>query len=127
MGHEFPTFSCLTARQAKALETIERNSMAMAQLIEDLLDMSRVISGQMRLDLQRVDVGTVIAAAVDSVRHEADAKQVILQQFSERGRAFAAADPTRLQQIVWNLLSNAVKFTPTGGRVQVTRRFWPGL
>jgi PAS domain S-box-containing protein len=109
-------------RQAKAMETIERNSLAMAQLIEDLLDMSRVISGQMRLDLQRVDVGSVIAAAVDSVRHDADAKNVTLQQFSERSRAFAAADPTRLQQIVWNLLSNAVKFTPSGGRVQVSAR-----
>jgi PAS domain S-box-containing protein len=109
-------------RLAKALETIERNSLAMAQLIEDLLDMSRVISGQMRLDLQRVDVGTVIGAAVDSVRHEAEAKNVTLQQFSDRNRAFAAADPTRLQQIVWNLLSNAVKFTPSGGQVQVSAR-----
>ena len=109
-------------RQAKAQETIERNAMAMAQLIEDLLDMSRVISGQMRLELQRVDVDTVISAAADSVRHDADSKQVTLQQFSDRNRALAVADPTRLQQIVWNLLSNAVKFTPSGGRVQVTAR-----
>jgi PAS domain S-box-containing protein len=109
-------------RRSKALETIERNSVAMAQLIEDLLDMSRVISGQMRLHLQRVDVGTIIAAAIDSVRHEADAKHVTLQHLCGTSRVFAAADPNRLQQIVWNLLSNAVKFTPSGGQVHVSER-----
>jgi PAS domain S-box-containing protein len=106
-------------RQTKGLETIERNSIAMAQVIEDLLDMSRVMSGQMRLELQPVDVAGIVSAAIDSVRHEADQKRLALELASGESSALASADPTRLQQIVWNLLSNAVKFTPAGGRVEV--------
>jgi signal transduction histidine kinase len=107
------------ADATQGLETIERNARMQVQLIEDLLDMSRIISGKMRLDVQRVDLATIIQAALDAVRPAADAKNVRLQSVLDPLAGPIAGDPNRLQQVVWNLLSNSVKFTPKGGRVQV--------
>jgi signal transduction histidine kinase/DNA-binding response OmpR family regulator len=103
----------------QGLETIERNARAQTAIIEDLLDMSRIISGKVRLDVQRVDLAPVVQAAVDTVRPAADAKGVRLQVVLDPLAGPVAGDPNRLQQVFWNLLSNAVKFTPRGGRVQV--------
>jgi PAS domain S-box-containing protein len=105
----------------QGLETIERNSRTQAQLIDDLLDMSRIIAGKIRLDVQRVEVLGVIDAAIDTVRHAADAKDVQLYKHANAiAEVSVMGDPNRLQQMVWNLLSNAIKFTPNGGRVDVT-------
>jgi PAS domain S-box-containing protein len=110
-------------RRVGALETIERNAVAMAQLIEDLLDMSRVISGKMRLEVEQVDVRRVVEGALDTVRPAAAAKGIELVSTIDPLLPPVTADPTRLQQIVWNLLSNAVKYTTKGGRarIEVTR------
>jgi CheY-like chemotaxis protein len=106
-------------RRKRAVDTIERNAVAMAQLIEDLLDMSRVISGKLRLEVQRVNIVSVVDAAIESIRPAAAAKNIELIPLLDPALPLIAGDPTRLQQIVWNLLSNAVKFTPKGGRVTV--------
>jgi CheY-like chemotaxis protein len=103
----------------EGLEVIERNTRVQAQLIEDLLDMSRIISGKLRLDVQRVELPDVVRAAVASVRHSADAKGIRLQVVLDPAAGPVRADPDRLQQCFWNLLTNAIKFTPRGGRVQV--------
>jgi len=103
----------------EGLETIERNSRVQAQLIEDLLDLSRIISGKMRLDVQRVALTDVIEAALASIRPAADAKDIRLHTVLDPLAGPVSGDPGRLQQVVWNLLSNAVKFTPRGGRIQV--------
>ncbi len=105
---------------AEGLEVIERNTRVQAQLIEDLLDMSRIVSGKIRLDVQQVDLQDVVKAAVASVRHAADAKGIRLQVVIDPLPGPVRGDPGRLQQCVWNLLSNSIKFTPKGGRVQVT-------
>jgi PAS domain S-box-containing protein len=106
-------------RLAKGLETIERNVKIQAQLINDLLDVSRIISGKLRLDVQPVDLASVIQAAIDSVQPAAEAKGIRIQRVLDPLAAKISGDPGRLQQVVWNLLSNAIKFTPGGGRVQV--------
>ena len=103
----------------QGLGVIERNAQAQRQLIEDLLDMSRIISGKVRLDVQRVNLAAVIEAAVDSMRPAAEAKGIRIQQALDPVAGPVKGDPARLQQVVWNLLANAVKFTPKGGRVQV--------
>ena len=105
---------------ADGLAVIERNTRVQVQLIEDLLDMSRIISGKIRLDVQHVDLQDVVKAAVASVRHAADAKEIRLQVVLDPLAGPVRGDPNRLQQCFWNLLSNAIKFTPKGGRVQVT-------
>jgi len=104
---------------AKALETIERNARAQAQLVDDLLDVSRIITGKLRMDVQPADPNTFIDAAVEAVRPAAEAKGVRLQKVIDTGPIAIPGDPVRLQQVVWNLLSNAIKFTPRGGRVQI--------
>jgi CheY-like chemotaxis protein len=104
---------------AKALDTIERNARAQAQLIEDLLDVSRIITGTVRLDVRPLEPRGFIEAAIDSLRPAADAKAVHVQKIMDTGAAAVSGDPVRLQQVVWNLLSNAIKFTPKGGRVQI--------
>jgi PAS domain S-box-containing protein len=109
----------LTEELEQGLETIERNARIQAQIIEDLLDMSRIISGKVRLDVQRVDLPTVVAEAIDTVSASASAKGVRLQAIIDPLNAPVTGDPNRLQQVFWNLLSNAIKFTPKGGRVQV--------
>jgi PAS domain S-box-containing protein len=110
------------ARLQRAHQTIERNAVAMAQLIEDLLDMSRVISGKLRIEVQSVNLERVVDAAFESIRPAAAAKTIELVPVVEPNIPMIMGDPTRLQQVVWNLLSNAVKFTPKGGRVEVSLR-----
>jgi signal transduction histidine kinase/ActR/RegA family two-component response regulator len=106
----------------EGLAVIERNARVQTQLIEDLLDMSRIISGKVKLDMQRVEPTLVIRAAMDAVRPSADAKGVTLKEDSDRQVPAITGDPARLQQIIWNLLSNAVKFTPVGGSIEVRSR-----
>ena len=103
----------------KALATIERNARAQNKLIEDLLDVSRIITGKLRLNMRPVDLSTVIMAAVEAARPAAEAKTIRLQILLDPQAGLISGDPDRLQQIVWNLLSNAIKFTPKEGRVQV--------
>jgi PAS domain S-box-containing protein len=103
----------------KAFETIERNARAQAQLIDDLLDVSRIITGKLRIDVRQVDPNSFVEAAIGSVRPAAEAKGVRVQKIMDTGVVTVSGDPVRLQQIVWNLLSNSIKFTPRGGRVQV--------
>jgi len=103
----------------RGLASIERNARAQAQLVEDLLDVSRVIAGKMKLDTRSVDVRSVVRQAVDVVGPAADAKGIAMALESDAAECWVSADPDRLQQVVWNLLSNAVKFTPENGRVDV--------
>jgi len=103
----------------KALDTIERNARAQAQLIDDLLDVSRIVTGKLRMDVRPSDPTSFIDAAVEAVRPAAEAKGVHVQKVMDTGAAAIPGDPVRLQQIIWNLLSNAIKFTPRGGRVQI--------
>lgn len=110
------------SQKQKALETIERNANAQTQLIEDLLDVSRIISGKMRLEVEDVDVEVVIANAVEAVRPAASAKGVTLSHDVDPSTGSVRGDGGRLQQVVWNLLSNGVKFTPTGGQVEIVAR-----
>ena len=98
---------------------IERNTRLQAQLIDDLLDISRIVSGKLKLELQLVDLPAVVDAALDSVRLAAQAKNIQLDREVDERIAPVAGDPTRLQQVVSNLLTNAIKFTPAGGRVTV--------
>ena len=103
----------------KGLETIERNARAQTQLIDDLLDMSRIASGKVRLDVQPVQPAAFIEEAVHAVRPAAEAKGIRLETLLDPLAGPIHGDPNRLQQVIWNLLSNAIKFTPRGGRVQV--------
>jgi PAS domain S-box-containing protein len=107
------------AAAANALETIERNARSQAQLIDDLLDVSRIITGKLRLEIVPVAPHSFIDPAVEAVRPAAELKGVRLQKMIDAGVGVIMGDPARLQQVAWNLLSNAVKFTPRGGRVQV--------
>jgi signal transduction histidine kinase/ActR/RegA family two-component response regulator len=109
------------AEVAEGLEIIERNARLQAQLIEDLLDMSRIISGKIRLDLQAVDPVSAIEAAIESVRPTAEARGIRIQTMLNPSTV-VMGDPARLQQVLWNLLSTAVKFTAKGGHVAVTLR-----
>jgi PAS domain S-box-containing protein len=104
---------------AKALDTIERNARAQAQLIDDLLDVSRIVTGKLRMDVRPSDPNSFIDAAVEAVRPAAEAKGVRVQKVIDTGLLSIPGDPVRLQQVIWNLLSNAIKFTPRGGRVQI--------
>jgi PAS domain S-box-containing protein len=101
------------------LEIIERNARSQTQIIEDLLDLSRIISGKIRLDVQRVDLATVVASAIEAVRPLSQAKKQQLTAVLDPLGGLVRGDPSRLQQVIWNLLSNAIKFTATGGKVQV--------
>ena len=103
----------------QGLEVIERNARVQAQIIDDLLDVSRIISGKVRLEIRRLDLPTIVAEAVETVRSSASAKGVGLETVIDPLNAPFSGDPSRLQQVFWNLLSNAIKFTPKGGRVQV--------
>jgi len=103
----------------QALDTVERNAKSQAQLIEDLLDMSRVITGKLVLNVRRVEIGHIIETSVDAVRAAADAKSIQLRLHLDRGGSWVSADPSRLQQVVWNLMANAVKFTPQHGTIDV--------
>ena len=101
------------------LEVIERNTRAQAQLIADLLDMSRITAGTLRLDVQRVDLRAIIEAAVQAVEPAAASKRIAIHKMLDSSAGPVMADPNRLQQVVWNLLNNAIKFTPGGGQVSV--------
>jgi PAS domain S-box-containing protein len=107
------------AAAARAVDTLERNARSQAQLISDILDVSRIVTGKVRLDVQSVDLATVVASALDSVRPGAEAKSVRVSSVLDPNAGPVSGDPERLQQVVWNLLSNAIKFTPKHGRVQV--------
>jgi PAS domain S-box-containing protein len=107
------------ATVANAIAAIERNAKAQAQLIEDLLDVSRIISGNLRLDVQPIALTTVVKAAMDSVQLAADAKEIRLQMIIDPAADSVRGDAVRLQQVIWNLLSNSIKFTPKGGQVTV--------
>ncbi|HEX8399633.1 MAG TPA: ATP-binding protein [Pyrinomonadaceae bacterium] len=103
----------------KAIETIERNSRSQAQLVEDLLDVTRIVSGKLRLNVKPVELSSIVETAIDTVRPAAEARGVEIEKRFDEHPALVSGDAERLQQIVWNLLSNAIKFSPKGGRVTV--------
>jgi PAS domain S-box-containing protein len=105
--------------QKRAIEVIDRNARAQVQLINDLLDLSRIMTGKLRLELHQISFASVVEAAVDSAKPSADAKGIRLKAIMGAGQDIVSADAGRLQQVVWNLLTNAIKFTPKGGQVQV--------
>jgi PAS domain S-box-containing protein len=107
------------ATAVRALDIIERNAEAQQQLIEDVLDVSRIITGKLRLDLRPVELVPVVEAAVDAVKPAAEAKHIELSIGIDPEANLVSGDPTRLQQVVWNLLTNAIKFTPKEGKVEV--------
>jgi PAS domain S-box-containing protein len=107
------------ANTERAVETIYRNAKSQAQLVADLLDVSRIVSGKLRLDVRTVDLISIVNAAIDSVRPAVEAKGIQLQTMLDAETGPISGDADRLQQIVWNLLTNAVKFTPKGGEIQV--------
>ena len=114
----FRTRQLTTERQERALDTVERNAKALAQLVEDILDVSRIMSGKMQLEVEPVRVMEPTEAAIDAVRPAAEAKGIRIHATLD-STALVMSDPGRLQQIVWNLLANSVKFTAKGGRVHV--------
>ena len=107
------------AAAARAVETIDRNAKSQAQLIEDILDVSRMITGKLRLNNEPVDIASVINAAIDSVQLAIDSKDLKLEVTLNPSARHTLGDASRLQQVVWNLLANAIKFTPSGGRIEV--------
>jgi PAS domain S-box-containing protein len=108
-----------TETTARAIDAITRNAEAQSRLIDDLLDVSRIVAGKMRLEFRSVDLPAVIGAAVDAVRPAAESKEILLQTVLDPQAGPVQGDSDRLQQIVWNLLINAVKFTPKGGQIQL--------
>jgi PAS domain S-box-containing protein len=106
-------------KTAQALATIERNAKLQAELIEDLLDVSRILQGKLSLNVRSVDLALIIRAAIETVRLAAEAKSIAIEVMLDPEVGQVSGDATRLQQVIWNLLSNAVKFTPMGGRVTV--------
>lgn len=107
------------AERTQGLEIIQRNAHLQSQLVDDILDVSRIITGKLRLEVRPVELSHVIEAAVESVLPASEAKEIRLQRVMDSGTGLISGDPARLQQVVWNLLANAIKFTPRGGRVQV--------
>jgi PAS domain S-box-containing protein len=110
------------ALAARGLEIVARNTKLQTQLIADLLDISRIVSGKLRLDMQSVHLASIVEGAIETVEHAADAKGIAIDRQLDRSIGPMAGDPARLQQVVWNLLSNALKFTTQGGRVRVSLR-----
>ncbi|MCA1578831.1 MAG: PAS domain S-box protein [Acidobacteria bacterium] len=108
------------ASAAGAIETIERNARAQARLIDDLLDVSRIITGNLRLDLHPLNLAPIVEAAIDALRPTADVKGIQLRVETLSGDCLVKGDPNRLRQVIWNLLSNAIKFTQRGGLVTIT-------
>ncbi|XYH92819.1 ATP-binding protein [Sorangium sp. So ce1128] len=108
-----------TLKMQQGLQAVERSAKAQSQLVEDLLDVSRMMAGKLHLRPRDTDLAQVAAAAVDAVRPAAEAKRIQLEAAHDAQAGLVRVDPDRIQQVLWNLLSNAVKFTPPGGRVQV--------
>src|SRR6185295_13836823 len=104
---------------AQGLEAIDRNARVQAQLIDDLLDVSRIVSGKLNLVVRPLDIASVARAAINVVQPAADAKGITLDYYAEPGLGAISADSARVHQIIWNLLSNAVKFTPHGGKISL--------
>src|SRR5262249_40708492 len=102
----------------RGIEVVTRNARVQEQLISELLDMSGIISGKLRIDVQEVDLVSIIRAALEATRPAAEAKAIAIESTLDPSVALTTGDPARLQQCVWNLLSNAVKFTEQGGRVE---------
>ncbi len=113
------TGSLGTPMVARAIETIRRNAKTQSQIIDDILDVSRIITGNLHLDLHPIELAPVIEAAINVVRPTADAKGIQVECNFEDRPSVISGDANRLQQVIWNLLSNAIKFTPTGGRVKI--------
>ncbi len=109
-------------KTARAIDAIVRNATAQNKIVDDLLDVSRIVAGQLRLDIDFVDISQIVNAAGDSIRATAEAKGVALQVVANPEAGVVRGDSGRLQQIMWNLLGNAVKFTPRGGRIDLTLR-----
>ncbi|CAN5774529.1 ATP-binding protein [soil metagenome] len=107
------------AEQRRAFEVIDRNARAQAQLIDDLLDLSRIMTGKIRLDLHQLSMNDIVQSAVDSALPSAETKNIRLRSLLDSSGVTVSGDSSRLQQVVWNLLTNAIKFTPKGGQVQV--------
>jgi signal transduction histidine kinase/CheY-like chemotaxis protein len=105
---------------AQGLDAIDRNARVQAQLIDDLLDVSRIVSGKLNLDVRPLDITSVARAAISVVQPAADAKGITLDYFAKPGLGAISADSARVHQIIWNLLSNAVKFTPHGGKISLS-------
>ena len=103
-----------------AIDTIIRNATAQSQIIDELLDVSRIVTGKLQLDLRPVEIGTVVKAAIGTVTPAANAKSIHLQLIQDPAGSYVMGDPERIQQVFWNLLSNAIKFTPKNGRVRVS-------
>jgi len=103
----------------RGIEVIERNAAAQRSIIDELLDISRIVTGKLKLDPRPVDLAGVVDAAIDAVRHAAEAKNIQIFTALERNAGLVMGEAVRLQQVVWNLLSNAVKFTPANGRIEV--------
>jgi signal transduction histidine kinase len=120
-AHVLRTPNLDPAVTARAVESIQRNAEAQTRLVADILDVSRIVTGKLRIESRRVELGRVVEAAVETVRPSAVARQITLV-VETAGDATVQGDPSRLQQIAWNLLTNAVKFTPAGGTVRVTLR-----
>jgi CheY-like chemotaxis protein/nitrogen-specific signal transduction histidine kinase len=114
-AHMLQTGVIAPDQQHRAVATIHHNAQALRDLVDDLLDVSRIVSGKLRLDVRPLDVAAIVEAALDSIRPAADAKTIALERRLDARAAVVLGDARRLQQIVWNLLSNAVKFTPRGG------------
>ena len=112
--------SCNELELAEGLEVIDRNTRAQVQLIDDVLDVSRIVSGKLRMDIGPCELIEVINAGVDAVRPAAQAREIAIDLELDPAASHASCDAARIQQVVWNLLSNAVKFTPKGGRISVT-------
>ncbi len=120
--HLLKTAKLTEANFARALEIIERNAQAQVQLVDDLLDVSRIIAGKLRLAVKPIEAGPIVETAVDSIRNLAESKSVNLELNIAPCDQLLNADPDRLRQMVWNLLSNAVKFTSSGGTVSISVR-----
>jgi signal transduction histidine kinase len=108
------------SRLPRAVEIIHKNSVSLAKIVEDVLDVSRIVSGKLRLNTQYLDLAPVLALSVETVQPAAEAKNIRLHAVVDPGRTHVSGDPDRLQQVMWNLLSNAVKFTPNDGTVTVS-------
>jgi signal transduction histidine kinase/ActR/RegA family two-component response regulator len=114
-------------RTARAVSAIRRNAYAQARIIDDLLDMSRIVAGEWRFDFRPVDLAAIARAAMDAVQPAADAKRITLTAVLPESPVAVRGDADRLQQVVWNLISNGIKFTPHGGRILVTVKRTDGV